>query len=133
VLTIENLTTFHVWARQNCDSDVLCIYTAGMPSPAWRDMYAKLLGGVPTGTPVHHWGDVDEGGFRIAAVLSRCAAEIGHALLPWKMHPADVPAPQRRPASARTVEQMVKYAGEAGWSQIARELADAKIVAEQEG
>lgn len=133
VLTIENLTTFHVWARQNCDSDVLCVYTAGMPSPAWRAMYARLLAGVPTGTPVHHWGDVDEGGFRIAAVLSRSAAEAGHELLPWKMHPADVPTPQRRPASARTVEQMVKYAGEAGWGTIAQELADAKIVAEQEG
>lgn len=133
VLTIENLTTFHVWARQNCDSDVLCIYTAGMPSPAWRAMYAKLLAGVPTGTPVHHWGDVDEGGFRIAAVLSRCAAEAGHALLPWKMHPANVPALQRRPASARTVQQMVKYAGEAGWGEIAQELAETKIVAEQEG
>ena len=41
VLTIENLTTFHVWARQNCDSNVLCIYTAGMPSPAWRAMYVS--------------------------------------------------------------------------------------------
>lgn len=57
VLTIENLTTFHVWARENCDSDVLCIYTAGMPSPAWREMYAKLLGGVPAGTPVHVGAD----------------------------------------------------------------------------
>ena len=133
VLTIENLTTFHVWARQNCDSDVLCIYTAGMPSPAWRAMYAKLLADVMVGTPVHHWGDVDEGGFRIAAVLSRCAAETGHTLLPWKMHPADVPETQRRPAPARTVVQMVKYASEAGWREIARELADAKIVAEQEG
>lgn len=133
VLTIENLTTFHVWARQNCDSDVLCIYTAGMPSPAWRAMYAKLLVDVAAGTPVHHWGDVDEGGFRIAALLSRCAAETGHTLLPWKMHPADVPERQRRPAPARTVERMVKYAGEAGWGEIAQELADAKIVAEQEG
>lgn len=32
VLTIENQTTFHVWARQHYNSDVLCIYTAGMPS-----------------------------------------------------------------------------------------------------
>lgn len=133
VLTIENLTTFHVWARQNCDYDVLCIYTGGMPSPAWRAMYARLLAGVPAGSPIHHWGDVDEGGFRIAAVLSRCAAEAGRALLPWKMRPADVPESQRRPAPRRTVEQMVKYASEAGWGDIAQELADAKILAEQEG
>ncbi|SHN28868.1 Wadjet anti-phage system protein JetD domain-containing protein [Rhizobacter sp. OV335] len=133
VLTIENQTTFHVWARQHCDSDVLCLYTAGMPSPAWRAMYLRLLAELPTSTPVFHWGDVDEGGFRIAALLSQCAAEAGHTLEPWKMRPADVPKAFRRNAPARTVERMVKYAGEAGWSEIAGELGEAKFVAEQEG
>lgn len=133
VLTIENQTTFHVWARQHSDTDMLCIYTAGMPSPAWCAMYVRLLAELPSSTPVHHWGDVDEGGFRIAAFLGRCAAEAGHALLPWKMRPRDVPESLRRPASARTVERMVKYADEAGWSDIAQELAAARFVAEQEG
>lgn len=59
-----------------------CIYTAGMPLPAWRTTHAKLLAGVPAGTPVHHWGEVDEGGFMIAAILSGCVAEAGHVLLP---------------------------------------------------
>lgn len=133
VLTIENQTTFHVWARQHCDSDVLCLYTAGMPSPAWRAMYLRLLAELPTSTPVLHWGDVDEGGFRIAAFLSRCAAEASHILQPWKMRPADVPEAFRREAPPRTVERMVQYAGEAGWREIAVELAEAKFVAEQEG
>ncbi|MFT7773353.1 Wadjet anti-phage system protein JetD domain-containing protein [Roseateles sp.] len=133
VLTIENQTTFNVWARQHCDSDVLCLYTGGMPSPAWRAMYLRLLSELPISTPVLHWGDVDEGGFRIAAFLSRCAAEAGHVLLPWKMRPADVPEPFRREASARTVDRMVRFAGDAGWDQIAQELAEAKFVAEQEG
>ena len=133
VLTIENLTTFHVWARRHHDSNVLCIYTAGMPSPAWRAMYFRLLTELPSSTRVLHWGDVDEGGFRIAAVLSRSAGEAGHILLPWKMRPADVPEPQRRLASARTVEQMVKYANAAGWIDIAHELAEARFIAEQEG
>jgi hypothetical protein len=133
VLTIENQTTFHVWARQHCDSDALCLYTAGMPSPAWRAMYPLLLSELPAATPVLHWGDVDEGGFRIAAFLSRCAGEVGHTLMPWKMHPADVPEGLRREAPARTVERMVRYAEEAGWADVARELAQAKIVAEQEG
>lgn len=133
LLTIENQTTFHVWARQHCDSDVLCLYTAGMPSPAWRAMYLRLLAELPISTPVLHWGDVDEGGFRIAAFLSRSAAETGHILRPWKMRPADVPEAFRREAPARTLERMVKYAGEAGWSEIAGELAAAKFVAEQEG
>lgn len=133
VLTIENQTTFHVWARQHYDSDMLCLYTAGMPSPAWRAMYLRLLSELPASTPVLHWGDVDEGGFRIAAFLSRCVAEAGHALLPWKMRPADIPESLRRAAQPRTVDRMVKYASEAGWNDIAHELAEAKLVAEQEG
>jgi len=133
VLTIENQTTFHVWARQHCDAKVLCLYTAGMPSPAWRAMYLRLLSDLPASTPVLHWGDVDEGGFRIAAFLSRCAAEVGHALQPWRMRPMDVPDSLRRTAPKRTVDRMVKYANEAGWSDIAHELSEAKLVAEQEG
>jgi len=133
LLTIENQTTFHAWARQHCDSDVLCLYTAGMPSPAWQAMYLRLLSELPVSTPVLHWGDVDEGGFRIAAFLSRCAAEAGRALLPWKMRPADVPESLRRAAPTRTVDRMVKYASDAGWNHIAHELAEAKLVAEQEG
>lgn len=133
LLTIENQTTFHVWARQHCDSDTLCIYTAGMPSPAWRAMYLRLLAELPSSIPVLHWGDVDEGGFRIAAFLSRCASEAGHVLQPWKMRPADVPEVLRREAPAHTVERMVKYAREASWPDIARELAEARFVAEQEG
>jgi len=133
LLTIENLTTFHVWARQHCDSDVLCLYTAGMPSPAWQAMYLRLLAELPATTKVLHWGDVDEGGFRISAFLSRCAAEAGHCLLPWKMHPSDIPDVLRRDAPPQTVEKMVKYASESGWEEIAREVAEAKIMAEQEG
>ena len=82
ILTIENLTTFHVWARQHGDSNTLCLYTAGMPSPAWRALYGRLLAGLPPDVPVYHWGDIDEGGFRIAALLSRCAAACGHTLRP---------------------------------------------------
>jgi hypothetical protein len=133
VLTIENQTTFHVWARQHCDSDVLCVYTAGMPSPAWRAMYLRLLSDLPASTPILHWGDLDEGGFRIAAFLSRCVTEAGHVLLPWKMHPADIPESLRRTAPTRTLNRMVKYASEAGWSDIAHELAEARLMAEQEG
>ena len=133
ILTIENLTTFHGWARQHSDSNTLCLYTAGMPSPAWRALYGRLLAELPPGVPVYHWGDIDEGGFRIAALLSRCAAACGHTLRPWKMRPAEIPATQHRPASAHTITQMVKYARDAGWEDMVRELEDAGIVAEQEG
>lgn len=130
---IENQTTFRVWARQHCDTDALCIYTGGMPSPAWRAMYLRLLSDLPISTPVLHWGDVDEGGFRIASVSSRWVAESGHALQPWRMRPSDVPESLRRAAPTRTVERMAKYAHEAGWNDLARELVEVRIVAEQEG
>ncbi|ODV40614.1 hypothetical protein AWV79_06015 [Cupriavidus sp. UYMMa02A] len=133
ILTIENQTTFHVTARQLCDSDVLCIFTAGMPSPAWCAMYVRLLSDLPPDTPTYHWGDVDEGGFRIAAFLSRCAAEAGGVLRPWKMRPSEIPDAQQRPAAPGVVERMVKYAIEADWHDLALELAAAKIIAEQEG
>lgn len=133
VLTIENLTTFHVTARQMCDTDVLLLYTAGMPSPAWREMYARLLAEVPVGTPVSHWGDIDEGGFRIAALLSRSAAEAGHELKPWKMSPGDVPKAQQRPAAPGVLQRVMKFATEAGWAGLAKQLEEAGIVAEQEG
>lgn len=133
VLTIENQTTFQVWARQFCDSETLCIYTAGMPSPAWRAMYVRILSDLPSGHEVLHWGDVDEGGFRIAAMLSRCAATAGHILQPWRMRPGDIPESQRRAATSYVVERMAKYALEAGWQGLANELVEARIVAEQEG
>lgn len=133
VLSIENLTTFHVTARKLTDTDTLVLYTAGMPSPAWRAMYVRLLSSVQSGLPVCHWGDVDEGGFRIAAHLSRAAAEAGHVLQPWLMRPSEVPAAQQRPASPAVVDRMVTYANAAGWSDLAKEIADTQIVAEQEG
>ena len=49
------------------------------------------------------------------------------------MRPAEIPATQHRPASAHTLAQMVKYARDAGWEDMVRELEDAGIVAEQEG
>lgn len=133
VLSIENLTTFHVTARKLADTDTLVLYTAGMPSPAWRAMYVRLLASVQTGLPVCHWGDVDEGGFRIAAHLSRAAAEAGHVLQPWLMRPSKVPAAQQRPAPPAVVDRMIAYANAAGWSDLATEIADTQIVAEQEG
>src|SRR3546814_14110392 len=57
VITIENKTTFHSEAKRHQDNEVLLIYTAGMPSPAWRAMYRRLLVSLPTATPFYTWGD----------------------------------------------------------------------------
>lgn len=133
VLTIENLTTFHSEARRRCQENVLLIYTGGMPSPAWRAMYRRVLGTVSTETPIAHWGDIDEGGFRIAAVLAQEARTGGHALRPWHMHPDEVPSEQQKPATEATLARVHRYAERAGWTELGEQIVRAGIVAEQEG
>jgi len=110
VITIENQTTFHSEAQRLCEENILLIYTAGMPNPPWKDMYARILKNLLTDTPIYHWGDIDEGGFRIASVLAAVAKNAGHIIKPWQMHPANVPLEHRRPASATTVNKMVYFA-----------------------
>ena len=132
VLTIENLTTFHSEAKRRCEEDLLIIYTAGMPSPAWRAMYRRLLRDVPAGTPVLHWGDVDEGGFRIAARLAEEATHAGHTLQPWRMRPEDVPEEMRRKAQPSTLERMRRFAAAAGWVPLGEAVVAAGFTVEQE-
>lgn len=133
VMTIENQTTFHSEARRRCDEDVLLIFTAGMPTPAWRNMYVRLLTSLPIDVPVYHWGDVDEGGFRIAAILAQDARSVGHILQPWSMHPSNVPVQLRRSAKESTLTRMKYFANLAGWSQLGDAVSAAKFTAEQEG
>lgn len=133
VMTIENLTTFHSEAKRLCNEEVLLIYTAGMPSHAWRAMYSRLLQEIPKTTPIYHWGDVDEGGFRIAAALAREASAAGHTLQPWKMHPDDIPVKVRRTATPYVLERIQHFADEAGWSELGKAVAEAGFTVEQEG
>lgn len=132
VMTIENQTTFHCEARRRCDEEVLLIYTAGMPNPPWRAMYARILKDLPTDVPVYHWGDIDEGGFRIASVLAKEAIKAGHVIKPWQMHPDNVPVEHRCPASSNTVNKMVHFAEAAGWTSLGEAIAAAKFTVEQE-
>ncbi|MFZ6677783.1 Wadjet anti-phage system protein JetD domain-containing protein [Undibacterium sp. Tian12W] len=133
ILTIENLTTFHTEAERLCNEPVLLIYTGGTPSPAWRTAYARLIESSSPALPVCHWGDVDEGGFRIAALLQADLAKFGRTLLPWRMHPKDIPEELRISASQALALRMAKYARQAGWDELATELEAAKMTVEQEG
>jgi hypothetical protein len=133
LMTIENLTTFHSEAKRLCNEEVLLIYTSGMPSPAWRAMYARILKDVPEVVPIFHWGDVDEGGFRIAATLSREARLAGHTLQPWKMHPDEIPADVRRKATSYVLGRIQHFATAAGWSALGEAVAAAGFTVEQEG
>lgn len=132
VITIENKTTFHSEAKRRQDDAVLLIYTAGMPSPAWRAMYGRLLASLPPTTPINHWGDVDEGGFRIASTIAAVARAAGFALQPYCMTPEDVPLEMRVKASARTLERIHHFACAAGWSELGQAMRQGEFVAEQE-
>lgn len=88
VLTIENLTTFHLAAEAlKGRDDGLVVFTGGMPSPAWIAGFRRLTGGLTSPTAFYHWGDIDVGGFRIAARLQQLAMPEGVSLQPWLMDP----------------------------------------------
>ncbi len=132
LMTVENLTTFHSEARRRCNEHVLLIYTAGMPSPAWRAMYIRLLTELPNKVPIFHWGDIDEGGFRIAATLAQDARTVGHTIQPWSMHPDDVPTDLRCKATPRTLDRIRHFARTAGWDTLGESVAQAGFTVEQE-
>lgn len=133
LLTIENLASFHDAARAIPDARGLLIYTAGMPSPAWRSLYCRIIGGLPSSTLLYHWGDIDEGGFRIAAVLSQVARDAERDLRPWLMSPNAIPqAVACAQPSAVSLKEMVRWASIAGWIALASEMRENPLQIEQE-
>nr|WP_245187980.1 Wadjet anti-phage system protein JetD domain-containing protein [Frateuria flava] len=134
VLTIENLATFHEAAVVAAGAPVLLIYTGGMPSPAWRAAYVRILRGMDAQPSVLHWGDIDEGGFRIAAVLAQAVKDAACVLRPWMMSPADLPpdAPGAREPTAASLARMCRWAERAGWNVVAEALRRRPVQLEQE-
>ena len=116
------------------DRDGLLIYTGGMPSPAWRNFYGRLLASLPAETTLYHWGDIDEGGFRIAAYLAAIAETSGKRLHPWLMSPQDVARDDldAEAPSAACLKKMIDWAEKAGWQQLASALMQTPIRIEQE-
>lgn len=134
VLTIENLTTFHETLRLHPAHTGWIAYTGGMPSPAWQRVYAALLTGAGDATPVYHWGDIDEGGFRIAAALQRRAAACGMTIQPWLMSPTDArrSSPEAAFRSTKANRSLAHWARMAGWDDIAKEFEAEACEIEQE-
>lgn len=135
VLTIENLTSFHDMARHADGQPVLLLFTGGMPSPTWLAAYTRILRGLPEDVVLMHWGDIDEGGYRIAAKLAAAARETGRLLQPWRMSPDELPVEIRDaapPASTSTQMAMIRFAERAGWPQVAQAIARNGILVEQE-
>lgn len=121
VMTVENLTTFHqVAAALQPHAGGLAIYTGGMPSPGWCRAYRGILGALPEHVPVYHWGDVDEGGFRIAAHLrERCVGQ--RSFEPWLMEATPACAGARTTGQS-TWRSMRRGAERAGWHALAERL-----------
>ena len=89
----------------------------------------------PPALPVYHWGDIDEGGFRIAAVLAATAQAAGRRLQPWMMSPSDLPGAllaQAGAPAAASLAAMLRGAERSGWSAVADQLRQRPIRLEQE-
>jgi hypothetical protein len=130
VLTIENLTTFHLASRLLEGQRALIIFTGGMPSPSWVGAYRHILGALPQDVLVYHWGDIDLGGFRIAArICTMCIGE--RTYQPWMMDARTVRATAREKVSDATRNAMARAATAAGWAELASSMVPEAI--EQEG
>ncbi|HEY2394834.1 MAG TPA: Wadjet anti-phage system protein JetD domain-containing protein [Rudaea sp.] len=113
VLSVENLTTFHEIARE-AGGEVLglVLYTAGMPSPAWRRSYKTAISSLPSQCRLLHWGDIDDGGYRIALTIAEQGRAAGLQLQQWKMDWSDQQAtgreltPEQRGRIARSLEAL---------------------------
>ena len=130
ILSIENLTTFHQ-ASQHLDAGTgLILYTGGMPSPSWCRAYARILETLPMQIPVHHWGDIDQGGFRIAAHIKRkCIRR--HAFHPWLMDAAQLDGTPFSETTETARANMAMHARDAGWEPLSDRMLPRMI--EQEG
>ena len=117
VLTIENLTTFHLVAEAMTGrTDGLAVFTGGMPSPAWVAGFRRLTEKLSQSATFYHWGDIDVGGFRIAARLQEVAMSPDVSLQPWLMDAKTSCSGKNVSDSIR--DAMRAAAIRAGWSML---------------
>ena len=130
VLSIENLTTFHQASRHSDAGTGLILYTGGMPSPSWCRAYASILKTIPPQTPVYHWGDIDQGGFRIAAHIRRKCIAL-HTFHPWLMDTEELDGVIFAETTESVRGNMARHACDAGWEALSSRMRPR--TAEQEG
>lgn len=80
VLTVENLTTFHLLAARRPERALL-IYLGGYHNRLRREFLHRLWQAAP-GAAFRHWGDIDLGGFQIFRLLREGS---GVPLEPYRM------------------------------------------------
>jgi hypothetical protein len=132
LLTVENLTTFHELAASRLAGCVL-LYTGGMPARSWTGAYRRVLQAVPDGCAVQHWGDIDAGGFRIAAHLARICELHRRAL---RLHAMEWRVPTQLDAGRAflpsEVKQIQGICKQWGWHAEGEAIAAATHPIEQE-
>lgn len=132
VLTIENLASFNEAADDiGKSSDLLIVYIAGNPTPSFLTAYNRILRSLEP-SEVLHWGDIDLGGFRIAARLADSIQSMGHHLKLWRMNPAEVASAQREAVSEKKIEEVSVICEKYGWSEEAEGLQNNPVFQEQE-
>ena len=134
VVTVENKATFHEMAALAEGTQACVIYSGGMPSPAWRQVYAKVLASIKDGVPVYHFGDLDVGGFRIARVIAEVAASQGRSVRPWLMDPATIVkfGYELKPAKTAQVAAMHALSEQLGWHEVGASIVATPGLLEQE-
>lgn len=73
ITSIENFATYMRYVEQEKQGNEVVLYTAGIPSPAFRIFYKLLIQAFPK-APLRHWGDIDVGGFTILHILEKTAS-----------------------------------------------------------
>ena len=132
VITIENLASFNEAAAYHDNpDDLLLIYVAGNPTPSLLSAYQRLLRSIEPASVIH-WGDIDMGGFRIAARLSIAAMEAGHKLMLWNMNPARVASSQPQDANQQKISAIESICQLHGWHDEIQGLKSHPSFQEQE-
>jgi hypothetical protein len=134
LLSVENLTTFNELAEARAGKvDGVILYTAGMPSPNFLRAYQTMLSALPATAALLHWGDIDLGGFRIAAALSKAAKAVHRSLQLFRMNPAQIDAiEERRPLGKDELRDMLRIAEQNGWAAEASGIQSTSMAYEQE-
>ncbi|EMN4467976.1 MULTISPECIES: Wadjet anti-phage system protein JetD domain-containing protein [Aeromonas] len=133
ILTIENLASFNEAAENAMKTrDILIVYLAGNPTPSFLAAYNRILSSLEP-TTVLHWGDIDVGGFRIAARLADSIRSVGYNLHLWRMNPlAVVHSGNQRIVQENKIIEISNICENYGWSEEAYGIRQRPIFQEQE-
>jgi hypothetical protein len=70
IITIENKANYHYLVSRGLANSNLLVYLGGFPGPQKRNFLERLYRLNPA-ISFYHWGDIDLGGFRIFATISK--------------------------------------------------------------